>query len=156
MCVSCVLKTLLLLLLQVIDAAFTGSVSRIGGMNLADLQREAESFWAKGFPEKAMSKLEDYGFIQSRAKVRPCFCFVPAQCVDNAAKPALCSCLLFASAMVRRRFCVYVVNIGCLLLTPRMCSWAHCYAAAAAAAAASLPPAGEYHLNNQTITRLLD
>jgi hypothetical protein len=24
----------------------------------------------QGFPEKAMSKLEDYGFIQSRAKVR--------------------------------------------------------------------------------------
>jgi hypothetical protein len=38
---------LVLLLLQVIDTAFTGSVSRIGGMNLADLQREAESFWAK-------------------------------------------------------------------------------------------------------------
>uniref|UniRef100_A0A383V5K3 glutamate synthase (ferredoxin) n=1 Tax=Tetradesmus obliquus TaxID=3088 RepID=A0A383V5K3_TETOB len=53
---------------EVIDTAFTGSVSRIGGMSLADLQREAESFWAKGFPEKAMSKLEDYGFIQSRAK----------------------------------------------------------------------------------------
>jgi hypothetical protein len=47
-----------------------GSVSRIGGMSLQDLQRETESFWAKGFPEKAMTKLEDYGFIQSRAKVR--------------------------------------------------------------------------------------
>jgi glutamate synthase (ferredoxin) len=32
---------------EVIDAAFTGSVSRIGGMSLADLQREAESFWTK-------------------------------------------------------------------------------------------------------------
>jgi len=32
---------------DVIDTAFTGSVSRIGGMNFADLQREAESFWAK-------------------------------------------------------------------------------------------------------------
>jgi hypothetical protein len=41
------LLLLLVLLLQVIDTAFTGSVSRIGGMNLADLQREAESFWAK-------------------------------------------------------------------------------------------------------------
>ena len=29
-----------------------------------DLQREAETFWSKAFPEKAMSKLEDYGFIQ--------------------------------------------------------------------------------------------
>lgn len=32
---------------EVVDAAFTGSVSRIGGMSFADLQREAESFWAK-------------------------------------------------------------------------------------------------------------
>ena len=29
-----------------------GSVSRIGGMSLQDLQREAEATWAKGFPEK--------------------------------------------------------------------------------------------------------
>jgi glutamate synthase (ferredoxin) len=32
---------------EVVDTAFTGSVSRIGGMSFADLQREAESFWAK-------------------------------------------------------------------------------------------------------------
>jgi hypothetical protein len=32
---------------EVVDVAFTGSVSRIGGMSFADLQREAESFWAK-------------------------------------------------------------------------------------------------------------
>ena len=32
---------------DVVDACFTGSVSRIGGMSFADLQREAESFWAK-------------------------------------------------------------------------------------------------------------
>lgn len=38
-------------------------------MSLGDLQRETESFWLKGFPDKAMTKLEDYGFIQSRAKV---------------------------------------------------------------------------------------
>lgn len=43
-------------------------MSRIGGMSLADLQRESESLWAKGFPEKAMTKLEDYGFIQSKPK----------------------------------------------------------------------------------------
>ncbi|BDA41678.1 Ferredoxin-dependent glutamate synthase, chloroplastic [Coccomyxa sp. Obi] len=53
---------------EVVDFAFKGSVSRIGGMSLADLQREAESFWVKGFPEKAMNKLEDFGFIQSRPK----------------------------------------------------------------------------------------
>lgn len=43
-------------------------MSRIAGMSLADLQREAEGLWAKGFPEKALTKLEDYGFIQSKAK----------------------------------------------------------------------------------------
>ena len=32
---------------EVIDVAFRGSVSRVGGMTLADLQRESESFWAK-------------------------------------------------------------------------------------------------------------
>ncbi|MEW5312720.1 MAG: hypothetical protein WDW38_004333 [Sanguina aurantia] len=53
---------------DVVELCFAGSVSRIGGMSLDDLQRETESFWVKGFPEKAMSKLEDFGFIQSRAK----------------------------------------------------------------------------------------
>ncbi|GLC45038.1 Ferredoxin-dependent glutamate synthase 1, chloroplastic/mitochondrial [Pleodorina starrii] len=53
---------------DVVDMCFRGTVSRIGGMSLADLQREAESLWTKGFPEKAMTKLEEYGFIQSRPK----------------------------------------------------------------------------------------
>jgi glutamate synthase (ferredoxin) len=38
-------------------------------MSLGDLQREAESFWAKAFPDKALTKLEDYGFIQSKVRV---------------------------------------------------------------------------------------
>ena len=49
---------------------FRGSASRIGGMSLQDLQRESEALWSRGFPEKAMTKLEDFGFIQSKAKVR--------------------------------------------------------------------------------------
>lgn len=53
---------------EVVDAAFFGSVSRIGGLTLADVQREAESFWIKGFPDQDIKKLEDYGFIQSRPK----------------------------------------------------------------------------------------
>jgi glutamate synthase (ferredoxin) len=32
------------------------------------VQAEAQAFWAKGFPDAALSKLEDYGFIQSRPK----------------------------------------------------------------------------------------
>jgi glutamate synthase (ferredoxin) len=53
---------------DVIDLCFRGSVSRIGGLSFADVQREAEAFWAKGFPDKPLTKLEDYGFIQSKAK----------------------------------------------------------------------------------------
>lgn len=32
---------------EVVDAAFFGSVSRIGGLSLAEVQRETESFWVK-------------------------------------------------------------------------------------------------------------
>ena len=74
----CCLGCLLALLLQifevyglgreVIDTAFAGTVSRIGGMSLADIQREGEAFWAKGFPSEGLTKLDDYGFIQSRPK----------------------------------------------------------------------------------------
>ena len=32
---------------EVVDFAFKGSVSRIGGMSVGDLQKEAESFWIK-------------------------------------------------------------------------------------------------------------
>ena len=32
---------------EVVDTAFFGSVSRVGGLTLADVQREAESFWVK-------------------------------------------------------------------------------------------------------------
>jgi glutamate synthase (ferredoxin) len=53
---------------EVVDAAFAGTVSRIGGMSLDDLAAEAASFWAKGFPEAPLAKLADYGFIQSRPK----------------------------------------------------------------------------------------
>lgn len=56
---------------EVIDTAFVGSVSRIGGMSLDDIAKENEAFWAKGFPDaeaKPATKLDDYGFIQSRPK----------------------------------------------------------------------------------------
>ena len=35
---------------EVVDAAFFGSVSRIGGLSLAEVQRETESFWVKVTP----------------------------------------------------------------------------------------------------------
>lgn len=56
---------------EVIDTAFVGSVSRIGGMSLDDIAKENEAFWSKGFPDadsKPATKLDDYGLIQSRPK----------------------------------------------------------------------------------------
>ena len=35
---------------EIVDLAFNGSVSRIGGLSLSDLQRESESFWMKVGP----------------------------------------------------------------------------------------------------------
>ena len=35
---------------EAVDFAFKGSVSRIGGMSISDLQKEAESFWIKVLP----------------------------------------------------------------------------------------------------------
>ena len=46
------------------DLAFRGSVSRIGGMSLADLQREAEMFWAKVRPRTAPQWEERYVTLQ--------------------------------------------------------------------------------------------
>lgn len=53
---------------EVVDFAFRGSVSRIGGLTMDDVAAENEAFWVKGFPEVEMKKLEDYGYIQSRPK----------------------------------------------------------------------------------------
>ena len=41
---------------EVVDTAFTGSVSRIGGMSLDDIQRENEAFWSKGFPDAVRTR----------------------------------------------------------------------------------------------------
>lgn len=53
---------------DVVDLCFKGSVSRIGGMTMSDIQKEAESLWSTGFPETALKKLVDYGFIQSKPR----------------------------------------------------------------------------------------
>jgi len=51
---------------DVVDTAFRGSVSRIGGLTLNELARESVSFWSKGFATEAAKKLENFGFIQLR------------------------------------------------------------------------------------------
>ena len=47
---------------EVVDLAFFGSVSRIGGLSLADAQRESESFWVK------VSSECDVGLIAQRQR----------------------------------------------------------------------------------------
>eukprot|EP00271_Cylindrocystis_brebissonii_P004208 TRINITY_DN1580_c2_g1_i1.p1 TRINITY_DN1580_c2_g1~~TRINITY_DN1580_c2_g1_i1.p1 ORF type:complete len:1628 (-),score=366.73 TRINITY_DN1580_c2_g1_i1:1822-6705(-) len=49
---------------DVVDTAFRGSVSRIGGLTLDELAQESASFWAKAFSGEVASKLENPGFIQ--------------------------------------------------------------------------------------------
>ncbi|XP_076958239.1 ferredoxin-dependent glutamate synthase 1, chloroplastic/mitochondrial-like [Bidens hawaiensis] len=51
---------------EVVDIAFTGSVSNIGGLTLDELARESLSFWVKAFSEETARRLENFGFIQMR------------------------------------------------------------------------------------------
>ncbi|KAK9057732.1 hypothetical protein SSX86_022569 [Deinandra increscens subsp. villosa] len=51
---------------QVVDYAFTGSVSNIGGLTFDELARETLSFWVKAFSEETAKRLENFGFIQMR------------------------------------------------------------------------------------------
>ncbi|XP_011027226.1 PREDICTED: ferredoxin-dependent glutamate synthase, chloroplastic isoform X1 [Populus euphratica] len=51
---------------EVVDLAFCGSVSNIGGVTFDELARETLSFWVKAFSEATAKRLENYGFIQFR------------------------------------------------------------------------------------------
>ncbi|KAL2226033.1 UNVERIFIED_CONTAM: Ferredoxin-dependent glutamate synthase, chloroplastic, partial [Sesamum indicum] len=51
---------------DVIDIAFCGSTSSIGGLTLDELARETLSFWIKAFSEDTAKRLENFGFIQFR------------------------------------------------------------------------------------------
>ncbi|KAK1428911.1 hypothetical protein QVD17_17751 [Tagetes erecta] len=51
---------------EVVNFAFTGSVSNIGGLTFDELARETLSFWVKAFSEDTAKRLENYGFIQMR------------------------------------------------------------------------------------------
>ncbi|KAH0691946.1 ferredoxin-dependent glutamate synthase, chloroplastic [Solanum tuberosum] len=50
----------------VMDIAFCGSKSSIGGLTLDELARETLSFWVKAFSEDTAKRLENYGFLQFR------------------------------------------------------------------------------------------
>jgi glutamate synthase (ferredoxin) len=51
---------------EVITNCFKGTVSRVGGVNFADIASELLSFHSQAFPELQIKKLENYGFVQYR------------------------------------------------------------------------------------------
>ncbi|GAB2267141.1 Ferredoxin-dependent glutamate synthase [Dionaea muscipula] len=51
---------------DVVDTAFCGSVSKIGGLTFDELGRETLSFWVKAFSQDTAKRLENFGFIQFR------------------------------------------------------------------------------------------
>ncbi|BAT85134.1 Ferredoxin-dependent glutamate synthase [Vigna angularis] len=51
---------------EIVDLAFRGSVSKIGGLTFDEVARETLSFWVKAFSEDTAKRLENFGFIQSR------------------------------------------------------------------------------------------
>ncbi|MBP0018463.1 MAG: glutamate synthase subunit alpha [Cyanobacteria bacterium SBLK] len=48
---------------EVVNISFNGTTSRLGGMNLADIAKEASVFHDRAFPELTDKKLKDFGFI---------------------------------------------------------------------------------------------
>ncbi|BFG37858.1 hypothetical protein CerSpe_241320 [Prunus speciosa] len=51
---------------EVVDFAFCGSISSVGGLTFDELARETLSFWVKAFSEDTAKRLENFGFIQFR------------------------------------------------------------------------------------------
>lgn len=51
---------------DLLELAFKGTASQIGGLQVAELARETIAFHQKGFPEMSAKKLENYGFVQYR------------------------------------------------------------------------------------------
>jgi glutamate synthase (ferredoxin) len=52
---------------EVIDIAFSGTASRIGGLTIEDIAHEVVTFHAKAYPELTQKKLENCGFINYRS-----------------------------------------------------------------------------------------
>ncbi|MCX7592284.1 MAG: glutamate synthase-related protein [Fischerella sp.] len=51
---------------DLLELAFKGTTSRIGGLSVSDLAQEVLSFHSKAFPELTTKKLENLGFVQYR------------------------------------------------------------------------------------------
>ncbi len=53
---------------DVINLAFTGTVSRLGGLSIAELAQEVISLHQRAFPELSSKKLENFGFFNYKPK----------------------------------------------------------------------------------------
>lgn len=51
---------------DLLDLAFRGTTSRLGGLTLVDLAQETMNFHQKAFPELTAKRLENVGFVQAR------------------------------------------------------------------------------------------
>ncbi len=51
---------------DLLELAFRGTTSRLGGLSLADLAQETVSFHQRAFPELTSKRLHNMGFVQSR------------------------------------------------------------------------------------------
>jgi glutamate synthase (ferredoxin) len=51
---------------ELVELAFAGTTSRVGGLNLAEVAQEVMTFHAKAFPSLTSKKLENYGFVNYR------------------------------------------------------------------------------------------
>ncbi|NEQ50440.1 MAG: glutamate synthase large subunit [Leptolyngbya sp. SIO3F4] len=53
---------------ELLTAGFKGSISRLGGLTVAELAQETMRFHSKAFPELTAKRLEHMGFVQARPK----------------------------------------------------------------------------------------
>ncbi|MEM6425595.1 MAG: glutamate synthase-related protein, partial [Cyanobacteria bacterium P01_D01_bin.128] len=53
---------------DLVDLAFHGTTSRLGGLTIADLAQETVNFHSRAFPELSGKRLENMGFVQARPK----------------------------------------------------------------------------------------
>ncbi|MGJ3249749.1 MAG: glutamate synthase large subunit [Elainellaceae cyanobacterium] len=51
---------------DLLDIAFSGTTSRVGGLTITELAQEVLAFHQRAFPELSTKKLENFGFIQYR------------------------------------------------------------------------------------------
>jgi glutamate synthase (ferredoxin) len=51
---------------DLLELAFRGTTSRLGGLSLIDLAQETISFHQRAFPELTSKRLQNMGFVQSR------------------------------------------------------------------------------------------